>query len=366
MTPLRIAIVGGGDFAHEHARSIAALPKLARLVAVVDPARERAQTFCAAHGIPSAYAETSEMLRQEQPDVVAICSPPYTHAPLTIEALRAGAHVVCEKPLVLSLAELDQIASVEEETGRTCTGIMQWRYGAGAQHVRRLIESGEFGAPLLALCNTLWYRPYIYYEVAPWRAQWDKAGGGVAMTMGIHAMDMVLWLMGEWTEVSAMTEAKDRRYLEVDTLALAHVRFENGALASFVNSTLSPRQESYVRIDTQLTTVELTHLYRYENTDWHISLRTDTPPDDAAYANLVRWRQIETDEAGSIETQYAHILPLLLAGKRTPTRPRALRPTYEFLAALYKSAATGQSVKRGTILPGDPFYASMRGSAPDA
>jgi predicted dehydrogenase len=358
MTPLRIAIVGAGDFAHEHARSIAALPQFARLVAAVDPTRERARAFCTAHGIPAAYADTSEMLRQEHPDIVAICSPPHTHAPLTLEALRAGAHVVCEKPLALSLAELDEIAAAEDETARTCTGIMQWRYGAGAQHVKRLLTPDEFGAPLLALCNTLWYRGAEYYAAAPWRAEWDKAGGGVAMTMGIHAMDMVLWLLGEWTEVSAITSSLDRA-VTIDTLALAQVRFANGALASFVNSTLSPRQASSVRIDMQRATIELTHLYRYENRDWHISLRTDTPPDDAAYANLVRWRQIETDEPGSIETQYAHILPLLRTGKRTPTRPHALRPTYEFLAALYKSAATGQPVKRGTILPGDPFYASM-------
>lgn len=362
MTPLRIAIIGAGDFAHEHARSIAALPQFARLVAVVDPARERVGAFCAAHAIPAAYADMSEMLRHERPDVVAICSPPHTHAPLTIEALRAGAHVICEKPLVLSLAELDAIQAAETETGCTCTGIMQWRYGSGAQHVKRLIEPEEFGMPLLAVCNTLWYRPMGYYADAPWRASWESAGGGVAMTMGIHAMDMTLWLMGEWVEVSALNSSLDRD-IEIDTLALAHVRFANGALGSFTNSTLSPRQESYVRIDTQRVTVELTHLYRYENGDWHISLRTDTQPDDAAYANLMRWRQFDSHDPASIETQYAQILPLLQDGQGTPTGTGALRPTYEFLAALYKSAATGQPVKRGTILPGDPFYSSMRGDS---
>jgi predicted dehydrogenase len=359
-TPLRIAIIGAGDFAHEHARSIAGLPQLARLVAAVDPTLERAQALCVAHTITSAYTDTTEMLRQEQPDVVAICSPPHTHAALTIQVLRAGAHVICEKPLALSLAELDAIRVVEAETGRTCTGIMQWRYGSGARFVKSLVESGKEGIPLLTICNTLWYRPYSYYEEAPWRAQWETAGGGVAMTMGIHAMDMTLWLMGEWIEVNAITSSLDRD-IEIDTLALAHVRFNGGGLASFVNSTVSALQESYVRIDTQLLTIELTHLYGYENKDWRFYRRPEQSVETWHDAALRTWEHTFGSEPGSIATQYAHVLPLLRDGYGTPTDIGALRPTYEFLAALYKSAATGQAVKRGTILPGDPFYSSMRG-----
>ncbi len=361
MNPLRIAIVGAGDFAHEHARSITALPQFARLVAVVDPTQERARAFCAAHAVPAAYADTTTMLRAEQPDVVAICSPPHTHAPLTIEALRAGAHVVCEKPLVLSLAELDEIAAVEGETGRTCIGVFQWRYGA-ASHLRNLMS--EFGQPRLAICNTLWYRGANYYAAAPWRARWETSGGGVAMTMGIHAMDMVLWLMGEWDDVSAITASLGQA-LEIDALALAQVRFASGALGSFNNSTLSPRQESYVRLDFDHITLELTHLYRYVNEDWRFYIQPDVPPSSPLVSRLQAWRKKPHTLPAEIATQWRSNLEMLQSGQRSNVL-WSVRPTYEFLAALYKSAATGQPVKRGTILPGDPFYASMRGNTPDA
>jgi predicted dehydrogenase len=298
------------------------------------------------------------MLRAEQPNIVAICSPPHTHAPLTIQALQSGAHVVCEKPLVLSLVELDAIEAAERETGRTCTGIFQWRYGTGAHLVKRLIDSGEAGKPLLALCNTLWYRGTDYYAKAPWRGHWDKAGGGVAMAMGIHAMDMTLWLMGEWTEVSATTSSLDRD-VEVDTVALAHVRFATGALGSFVNSSVSSWQESFVRLDLRGLTVTLRHLYEYSRNDWTFLRRPDDPWGEIEDSFIKAWGKNEIDQPGSIASQWWHNLRDLSAGRETLTNTHAVRPTYEFIASLYKSAATGQPVRRGEIVPSDPYYTAM-------
>jgi predicted dehydrogenase len=348
---LRIAIIGAGAFAHEHAESILAQPAAARLVAAVDPNVERAGTFCAQHGIPAAYTDTADLLRTEQPDIVAICSPPHTHAPLITQALHAGAHVVCEKPLALSLEQLDDIIEVEQTSGRTCTTIFQWRYGSAARYVKHLIESGEAGVPLLALCNTLWYRSAEYYSSAPWRSSWASAGGGVAMTLGIHALDMTLWLMGDWQEVSALTSSLDRT-VEVDTLALAQVRFVSGALGAFANSALSPRQESYVRFDLQRLTIELKHLYEYGSEDWRFTpLDGLDAPYDAASEGTAR---------GSIATQWAHMLRAFAEGQSPDTGVREVRPTYDFLASLYKAAASGQSVQRGTIVRGDPFYHGMK------
>ncbi len=354
---LRIALVGTGAIAHDHVKGILDHPDLAGVVAAVNPNVTAAQAFCDHYRIPAAFASTEAMLDAAHPDIIAVCSPPSTHLPLTLLGLRAGAHVVCEKPLALSLAELDQIAAVEAETGRVCASIIQWRYGSAAAHVKTLIDSGSAGKPLLALCNTLWYRDAAYYTSEPWRSHWATAGGGVAMTLGIHAMDLTLWLMGEWQSVQAVTASLDRA-VEIDTLALAHVRFANGALGSFTNSAVSPRQDSYVRLDLQHLTIELDHLYCYDNAHWRFTLPENTQFRD----KLAQWQTIHDDRPGSLAVQWDSLLHNFTAGHEIETRVKHVRPTYDFIASLYKSAAVGAPVERGSIQPGDPFYAAMNGA----
>lgn len=355
---LRIALVGTGAIAHEHVKGILAHPDLAQVVAAVHPKLTVAQAFCDQYRIARAFASTEAMLEAARPDIIAICSPPATHFPLTLLGLRAGAHVVCEKPLALSLAELDQIAAAEAETGRICASIIQWRCGAAAAHVKKLIEDGEAGKPLLAICQTLWYRDTAYYADEPWRSRWATAGGGVAMTLGIHAMDLTLWLMGEWQSVQAVTAALDRA-VEVDTIALAHARFANGALGSFINSALSPRQRSHIRLDLQRLTIELDHLYRYDNSHWRFALA-----ENSSFADkLAEWQTIPGDHAGSLAAQWDRMIHNFAANREVETRVKHVRATYDFIASLYKSAQSGAPVERGSIQPGDPFYTAMNGAS---
>src|SRR5690606_28015060 len=112
-----------------------------------------------------------------------------------------------------------------------------------------LADRGMLGRPLVAICHTLWYRDAPYYAV-PWRGKWETELGGPTMGHGIHAMDHLLYLLGDWTEVRAQVATLDRA-VEVEDVSMALVRFANDAHASIVNSVLSPRQETYLRIDYQ-------------------------------------------------------------------------------------------------------------------
>jgi predicted dehydrogenase len=287
--------------------------------------------------------------------LVIISMPPSSHAALCVKALEAGAHVLCEKPLVGTLADMDRITAAEARTGRTCTSVFQWRFGSAAQHVKRLIQQGSFGRSLVGICQTTWYRNQAYYEV-PWRGEWDTELGGVTMGHGIHAMDLFLWLFGEWAEVSAVMGTLDRR-MEVEDVSLAHVRFKDGGLGSVINSVLSPREVSYLRMDFQKVTIELTHLYRYTNADWRFTL-----PSGAAYADeLVSWECIPGDVASDHSAQLAAVLDALERGDAPLTRGDEVRRTVEFQTSLYKSALTGQPVAHGSIVPGDPFYERPNG-----
>jgi predicted dehydrogenase len=326
------------------------------LAAAMDIDADRVDAFCETHSIPGKYTDAQEMLEKERPRLVHIATPPNTHCELSVMSLEAGAWVLCEKPLCASLAEMDRIEEAERRTGNYCSSVFQWRFGSGGQHLKRLIEVGALGKPLVCTNLTTWYRTPAYYAV-PWRGRWETELGGCSMGHGIHAMDFMLWLLGEWAEVRAMMGTLDRE-IEVEDVSMASVRFANGAMASIVNSVLSPREESYLRLDFQKATVELTHLYRYTNADWRYSI----PPGAAYEEELARWQTIPDEIPSSHATQLAAFLNSMERNKRPLVSGPGVRGTIEFLASLYKSAITGQPVHRGSITPADPFYYAMDGA----
>lgn len=354
----RVAIVGTGAIAGFHMQALNTLKERTEVVAAVDIERSRLEAFSAAHGIPHFYTDVAAMLETEQPDLVHIATPPSTHASLSIQCLQAGAWVLCEKPLCLALAELDRIAEAEQQSGCYCSSVFQWRFGSGAQHFKRLIQQGALGRSLLGICQTTWYRDHAYYQV-PWRGKWATEGGGPTMGHGIHALDLFLWLLGDWSEVNAMTGTLDRS-IEVEDVSLALVRFATGALGSIVNSVLSPRQETYLRFDFQRATVELTGLYGYSNQNWRYAL-PDGVQDEA---RLAEWQKVPRDVPASHTAQLAFLLDSMDRRERPPASTLDVHPTFELITALYKSAATGSLVRRGSIAENDPFYQHVAGRLP--
>jgi predicted dehydrogenase len=211
------------------------------------------------------------------------------------------------------------------------------------------------GRPLVGVCQTLWYRDLAYYQV-PWRGKWSTEIGGPTVGHGIHLTDLFLWLMGEWQELQAMTGTLDRP-IEVEDVSMALVRFENGALGSITNSVLSPRQETYLRLDFQRSTVEVNALYSYTNANWRFSI-----PENAPYADeLARWRTIENDQPGSHASQLALLLDSMERNERPLVSGPEARRILEFIASLYKSASSAQPVQRGSITSDDPYYYAMNG-----
>lgn len=358
MAPYRVAIIGTGDIAGIHVQALREMKERVEVVAAMDVDRARVGAFRAKHDLPRSYTEAGAMLSAERPDLVHIATPPGTHHDLIVQSLNAGAWVWCEKPLCLSLREMDSIARAEQAAGAYCSSVCQWRFGSGARHLKSLIQTAALGRPLVGICLTTWYRDEAYFAV-PWHASWTLAGGGPTMGHGIHLMDLFLWLLGEWQEVSAMAGTLDRS-IEVEDVSLAMVRFSSGALGSIVNSLLSPRQETYLRLDFQRATVELTSLYGYTNKDWRYTLLPQSGVEAEALAGVER---IPGERAASHAAQLADLLDSLDRGERPAASRAEIRATIEFITCLYKSAATGQPVRRGSIGSDDPFYQHVAGRA---
>ncbi|MFI6489052.1 Gfo/Idh/MocA family protein [Streptomyces sp. NPDC050564] len=359
--PIRAALIGAGAIARgSHCPALARLAEEGEteIVAAVDIAEGAVREFCAEVGIPHAYTDLARMLEEQRPDLVAICTPPTLHREQTIAALRAGAWVWCEKPPVPTLADFDAVEAEEGTDGGPYASIVfQHRFGSGARHVRRLIAEEAMGRPLVAHCQTTWYRNADYYAV-PWRGRWATEGGGPAMGHGIHQMDLLLDLLGPWSEVRAMA-GRLVHDVETEDVSTALVRFASGAMATVVNSVLSPDEVSRIRIDCERGTVELTHLYGHSNDNWRI-----TPAPDVPDADVAAWRDFGADVPSSHLAQ----LRELVASMRARERPRSSgadgRTSLELITALYKSAFTDTTVRAGEIGPGDAYYTALHGGAP--
>lgn len=358
MKTLRVALLGTGDIVSKHIEALRLAKQPLAIVAAVNPELDRAKEFCQTHVIPHAYDSTPAMLEAIQPDVVHICTPPGTHYELIIPCLEAGAWVVCEKPLCASLAQLQAIDDAEQRTGKYVSTIFQWRFGSGAQHLKKLISGGTLGKFLVGTCQTLWYRDMTYYQV-PWRGKWATDIGGTSTIHGIHLTDLFLWLMAgqtEWQEVIAMMGTLDRP-IESEDAAMALIRFDNGSIGSIANSALSPRQESHLRLDFQRVTAEVKSLYYASNEDWHYTLPANSPDQ----TELEQWQSIRGNNIGNHIAQVAAFLDSMERNERPPVSGIEARRIIEFLASLYKSAITRQPVMRGSIGTDDPFYYAMNG-----
>lgn len=350
---LRVAIVGTGGISRSHARAMRAHEDRVELVAAMDIDAERVTEFCQEWDVPNCYHSLERMLAEQQPDLVHVCTPPGAHLEPSITAMRAGSSVLCEKPPCLSLADFDKIAAVERETGRHFSTVFQHRFGPTGRYVRDLINAGRLGRPLVAICNTLWYRPDSYYE-PEWRGIWAGEGGGPTMGHGIHQIDLVAHLLGDWEEIVA-TAARMARPVETEDVSFAHITFANGAIASVVNSILSPREESYLRFDFSEATVELTHLYGYEADNWSYTPVKGVEP--------VVWPAPGEDMRSSHTAQLGDVLERLANGEVPEASSRTARRTMEIITAIYASAFTGERIRRDQLVPGHPFYDSLYGPA---
>lgn len=344
---LRCAIVGTGAVAHLHAEAIAAHPN-AELVAVTNRTRARAEEFATQWGDPAVYDTLAELLAAEHPDVTLICTSPDVHTEQTLAAFAAGSHVVVEKPPAPSLEELDVMRAAAVAADRRLAVVFQQRTGTAAAHVRSLLRAGALGRPLLAVCQTLWFRDAAYYAV-PWRGRWETEGGGTTLGHGIHQLDLLGFLLGDWASVQGRLWRLDRETGTEDT-STATITFADGVVAQVVTSAVCPRQTSSIRIDTQKATVTVDHLYGHGHDNWRITPAPGFEDEAAA------WAFPATEEPSGHSPLLRGVFDALLSG--APLPPTADEParSFELVAAIYASAAADGAVITPPILAQHPTH----------
>ncbi|MBQ8563648.1 MAG: Gfo/Idh/MocA family oxidoreductase [Firmicutes bacterium] len=231
---VRFAIIGSGMISNFHARAIEEIEK-AELVAVYDNVPEKAMDFAEKKGI-TVYSDLDEMLKSGDIDAVSICTPSGLHTPQALKCIEHGKHVVCEKPMSLTLEEADQLIEAAEKAGILVCVISQFRFSPAVQEIRKAIDAGAFGNIVSGSLSMKYYRSDAYYASAGWRGTWNMDGGGALMNQGIHGIDMYRYLMGPVASLTAIACTQTRN-IEVEDSAVAILQFENGAVGTIEGST---------------------------------------------------------------------------------------------------------------------------------
>jgi len=338
---MRAGILGTGGVARLHAEAIAALDGV-ELVAVADASATSATSFSEQHGLPQVFEDLAAMLAGGSLDVVHLCTPPAGHAAQAALAFAAGCDVIVEKPPALSLTEVEEMEASAADAGRMLAVVFQQRTGTAVAHLRRLLLEGAFGRPRIAICHTLWNRGEQYYAV-DWRGTWAGEGGGPTLGLGIHQIDLLAYLLGDWESANGTFWRLDRD-TEMEDLATGTIVFRSGAVASVVTSVLAVREESLIRIDTELATIELAHLYGHAHANWRITPAVGVPADEVA-----RWALPEEEVPSGHDAFLRETYAALLARQPVPPVAAAAARGLELVTALYASARLGHAVSHDEL-----------------
>lgn len=223
------AIVGCGRIGTRHASHIS---KVGKLVAVCDIDRQAAKNLGEEFGAIS-YFSLEELLR-EQPDidVISVCTPNGLHATHTIQALKQGFHVLCEKPMALSTYDAGEMIKAAETANRRLFIIKQNRFNPPVAAVKQAIDGGKLGKILSVHLSCFWNRNASYYDSSEWKGS-KKLDGGTLFTQFSHFIDLLYWMIGDVDEVQAyLNNFIHKELIEFEDNGVVALRFSSGALGT--------------------------------------------------------------------------------------------------------------------------------------
>lgn len=241
-----VAILGAGAIASVHADAFLHFSDRCKIRAVCALHSDKAERLIERKGLSDAkaYVGIDEALARGDIDAVAICTPPGAHTEAAVKALRAGKHVLVEKPMAPSLAECDQMIEAAKLSGKLLSPIAQNRYKTPYHKVARLLKAGVGGAPKHVIVNSLWWRGPNYYDIW-WRGTWDSESGGCVMNHAVHHLDLLLWMAGMPERVTAVIANVAHGNSECEDLGIAILEYK-GFLAQMTASLVTHDEEQEI------------------------------------------------------------------------------------------------------------------------
>lgn len=347
-----VAIIGTGGISNAHIGAYLKFPERCKIVALVDIVPEKAEQMKARYGLTDArvYASHKEILSRENIDLADVCTPPYVHAAISVDCLRAGMNVVCEKPMAASLEECDAMIKARDESGKKLSIIAQNRFRQPIRNLKALLDSGIAGKVRSAQVDSFWWRGHCYYDLW-WRGTWKTEGGGCTLNHAVHHIDMLLWMMGLPETVTSVLGNVAHDNAEVEDLSMSILRYP-GALAQLTASVVHHGEEQQLVFQCEKAKIAAPFQCfaalskpngfpeRNEALEKEIADFTDAQP-------RIRWE--------GHDGQLENVLTALETGGPVAIGGEDGRRTIELITAVYQSGATDQTV-RLPISRDDPFY----------
>ncbi|MEY4815675.1 MAG: hypothetical protein RLZZ162_2748 [Verrucomicrobiota bacterium] len=343
---LGFGIIGVGMIAHYHAQAIAATQG-GRLVGVATRNAENGRAFAAKHAVPFVTTSVAELVARPDIDVVCITTPSGAHLEPALAAVRAGKHLVVEKPIEITVERTDELLRAADAAGVKISPIFQARFGEGARALKAAIEAGRFGRLVLASAYVKWHRSREYYT--GWKGTLALDGGGAAINQGIHGIDLLQWFAGMPVEVYARKTRRVYEHIEAEDTLSATLHYPNGALGSIEATTAAwPGWSRRIEIcgENGSARLEDDHLAEWK-------FRTALPEDDAIRAAGLDPAMASGAGAPNAISHHGHLRQIQdLIDSLRESRPLAIngheaRKAVALICALYASAQQGAPVKLG-------------------
>lgn len=337
---VNVGIIGCGVVAPTHALALAGIAG-AELVAVADRSEQRLAEFSREFGVSKSYGDHEPLLADPEIDAVCVCTPHHLHAPIAIDAARAGKHVLVEKPMATNLEDADELIRVCDEGDLRLGVVFQHRFDPAAIYVKKLVDDGRLGTVALGSVYVKWFRDAEYYDPASWRGRWATAGGGALINQAIHAMDVLFWIVGDVRSVTGYAGPRVHD-IEVEDTAAAAVRFTNGAFGIVEGSTATwPQAEERIEIagSRGSVTIEGGRIVKHE--------LADGPPEAPELADDDPRFQGKSYYGASHPLVIEDFVAAVREGRPPAVDGREGRKVLEVIFGIYESARTGREVVFG-------------------
>lgn len=349
---IRTGVIGIGNISSSHLDAYVGFPSRCEVVALADIAPGRSEQAVERFGLKArCFDSHTSLLAEADVDLVSICTPPGTHAEITIDALESGRHVIVEKPMGASLEDCDRMLAAAERSGKLLSVVAQNRFRTEMMRTRKLLAANAIGKILHAQVDSYWWRGHSYYDLW-WRGTWASEGGGCTLNHSVHHVDLLLWMMGAPVEVRAIMGNVAHDNSEVEDISVALLRFGNGAVGQLTSSVVHHGQRQKLVFQGERAMLA-TPYESYASR----SLENGFPERDAAVEAelLAMYESVPALEFEGHKGQIDNMLGALEGRQELWVDGAQARATIELITATYESAIKGGPV----LLPlptTDPFY----------
>jgi len=344
---MRYCLIGCGRVSPEHIRAARDTNLELAGLCDTDPAQidqnlAGEQAFLL--GVP-VYTDYKEMLSAQKPDLVAIATPSGLHAQMAVDCLNAGAHLIIEKPIAMTMDGAALIAQAAEGTGQMVCNNLQNRFNPAVIALSEAVDAGRFGTLHSATLQLRWFRGEDYYQQAAWRGT-RLLDGGAMMNQGIHGIDLLCRMLGEPVRVSAITTRRARP-IEMEDLGMAVVEFQGGALASIECTTVRypGAEESILELNGERGCVRLGGIAGHVVERWQFG---DASPGEETAMRAKYATEPETVYGSGHSPLYANMLAAIEKSQPPLVGIAEGARALSIVLGAYESSETGQTVILGS------------------